>query len=364
MLAGLHRLAAAPQLRGALGRSAPPPRRSRMGRGTTSSTRPSLRALDGFTLLPARIRSSAACAPISRGSRWVPPAPGSRPSCVSGRPSAVFGLSVAIRYWQASAHSSPPPRQAAVDRRHHRLPDRVEPVEALLASREPASASARVFSARENLDLRAGDEAVLLAGDEDHRLHRRVRGRGAVERGVELVGRPRARACSPARPDVERAARPAALARGSRSAAFHGDQRSRTTAAPRPPAAQTVQQNGVLFRRFSSLQRLGDHARAGGGERVPERDRAAVDVEPLAVHLAQRPARPSLLARTPSRRTPGGSRRPARRRPRASRRGRCRQLEPGAVERHAARRRPGPAAAGRRDRRRRRRRSGGTPSGS
>ncbi len=69
----------------------------RMGTGTTSSTRPSRFALDGFTVLPARMRSSAAWTPMSAGSRWVPPAPGSRPSCTSGRPSCVFGLSVATR---------------------------------------------------------------------------------------------------------------------------------------------------------------------------------------------------------------------------------------------------------------------------
>ena len=69
----------------------------RMLGGTSSSTRPSLSALAPRSLLPVRIMSSAARAPISRGSRWEPPAPGMRPSCTSGRPSWVLGWSVATR---------------------------------------------------------------------------------------------------------------------------------------------------------------------------------------------------------------------------------------------------------------------------
>ncbi len=82
---------------------------SRMGLGTTSSTRPSRRALDGRTDLPVRMRSSASAIPISRGSRCVPPAPGMSPSCTSGCPSCVFRSSLATRYVHASATSRPPP---------------------------------------------------------------------------------------------------------------------------------------------------------------------------------------------------------------------------------------------------------------
>ena len=45
--------------------------------------------------------------PTRRGRRWVPPAPGMRPSLISGRPSRVPGA--AMRKWQASVISSPPP---------------------------------------------------------------------------------------------------------------------------------------------------------------------------------------------------------------------------------------------------------------
>jgi len=85
---------------------------SRIGLGTTSSTRPSRRAFDARTDLPVRIKSSASAMPISRGSRCVPPAPGMSPSCTSGCPSCVLRSSVAMRYVQARATSRPPPSAA------------------------------------------------------------------------------------------------------------------------------------------------------------------------------------------------------------------------------------------------------------
>ena len=45
----------------------------------------------------AVMTKSLACAPMSLGSRCVPPAPGNSPSCTSGRPRDVLGLSVARR---------------------------------------------------------------------------------------------------------------------------------------------------------------------------------------------------------------------------------------------------------------------------
>ncbi len=53
---------------------------------------------------------SAGAAPIRRGSRCVPPAPGSSPSFTSGKPSRAAGA--AMRAWQPSASSSPPPSAA------------------------------------------------------------------------------------------------------------------------------------------------------------------------------------------------------------------------------------------------------------
>ena len=47
--------------------------------------------LPGPTGEPLVTMSSALAAPTMRGSRWVPPAPGSRPSLTSGRPSFAEG---------------------------------------------------------------------------------------------------------------------------------------------------------------------------------------------------------------------------------------------------------------------------------
>ena len=46
---------------------------------------------------PVSTSSIARCLPSTRARRCVPPPPGMRPSCVSGRPTCVFGLSVAMR---------------------------------------------------------------------------------------------------------------------------------------------------------------------------------------------------------------------------------------------------------------------------
>ncbi len=54
---------------------------------------------------------SASCRPSIRTVRVTPPAPGSRPSVTSGTPIS-YDPSAAIRWWQASAISSPPPSAA------------------------------------------------------------------------------------------------------------------------------------------------------------------------------------------------------------------------------------------------------------
>ena len=79
---------------------------------TSSSTRPICSAFFARMFLPVRIMSSAAASPTRRGRRCVPPAPGMSPSCTSGSASTVFGLSVAMRYANAIADSSPPPTHA------------------------------------------------------------------------------------------------------------------------------------------------------------------------------------------------------------------------------------------------------------
>ena len=75
----------------------------------SSVSRPMPCALAGAMSLPSAQICSACCMPTSRGSRTVPPPPGSRPSFTSGWPSLSLGLSMAMRAWQASASSSPPP---------------------------------------------------------------------------------------------------------------------------------------------------------------------------------------------------------------------------------------------------------------
>ena len=57
---------------------------------------------------PVKISSLALPRPTSRGSRWVPPAPGMMASRVSVSP--MVAVSAAIRISQASASSVPPPR--------------------------------------------------------------------------------------------------------------------------------------------------------------------------------------------------------------------------------------------------------------
>ncbi|BAK12063.1 hypothetical protein PAJ_1983 [Pantoea ananatis AJ13355] len=83
-----------------------------MACGTASSTMPSFFACLARRFLPVRISGKAFCTPIKRGRRCVPPDPGSSPNCTSGRPIRVLSSSEQMRALQASASSSPPPRQA------------------------------------------------------------------------------------------------------------------------------------------------------------------------------------------------------------------------------------------------------------
>ena len=65
--------------------------------GTHSSAMPSRFARFASIVLPVSSRSSAAGAPVSRGSRLMPPQPGTMPSITSGRPSRVAGSSTTTR---------------------------------------------------------------------------------------------------------------------------------------------------------------------------------------------------------------------------------------------------------------------------
>ena len=71
---------------------------------------PAASASGGVRVRPVSIRSSAFWRPMRRGSRCVPPVPGSSPRVTSGRPMR-YEPSAAIRKSQQSAISRPPPRQ-------------------------------------------------------------------------------------------------------------------------------------------------------------------------------------------------------------------------------------------------------------
>src|SRR5919198_377676 len=112
----------------------------------------------------------------------------------------------------------------------------------------------------EEVDLRAGDEVVLLAGDQHQRLHL-VRPLRAIEEVLELLRRFR-------REGVDRVAGCIEGEDGDVAVEFVAEEsvgpiellcrgghhaRSRTTAAPRPPAAQTVHITVFFPLRLSSL---------------------------------------------------------------------------------------------------------------
>ena len=65
--------------------------------GTDASTSPVFFARRASTERPVIIMSSAACGPISFGSRSTPPQPGRMPSITSGSAKRVPGSSTAIR---------------------------------------------------------------------------------------------------------------------------------------------------------------------------------------------------------------------------------------------------------------------------
>ena len=60
---------------------------------------------------PVSMSGMAESAPACRIERAVPLKPGNIPSFTSGKPMRVASSRVAMRQWQASASSRPPPRQ-------------------------------------------------------------------------------------------------------------------------------------------------------------------------------------------------------------------------------------------------------------
>ena len=78
---------------------------SKSSGATTSSTNPAFSACSAVALLPSINQGMAAMMPSMRGSRCVPPPPGSRPTCTSGRPTATPVALDITRWWQPR-HSS------------------------------------------------------------------------------------------------------------------------------------------------------------------------------------------------------------------------------------------------------------------
>ena len=79
--------------------------------GASSSTSPMPRAAEARIIEPVSISGMAESVPAWRIERAVPLKPGKMPSRTSGKPSLVESSRVAMRQWQASASSSPPPKQ-------------------------------------------------------------------------------------------------------------------------------------------------------------------------------------------------------------------------------------------------------------
>ncbi len=126
-----------------------------------------LRRAQPLPLSSSLVRASAM--PSSRTVRVTPPPPGSRPRVTSGRPNSAFGRSSAIRWWQASAISSPPPSAVPFSSRHHRTGVGLQPAQLGL---EPLGGGEElrrglVGDRAEQPQVAAGEEGVLGRG-EDH----------------------------------------------------------------------------------------------------------------------------------------------------------------------------------------------------
>ena len=82
---------------------------SATGSSATASTKPTAKARCALTFSAATNICKAIPLPTSRGNRCVPPHPVINPRAAPRCPNTAFGA--AIRRWQASAKSSPPPMQ-------------------------------------------------------------------------------------------------------------------------------------------------------------------------------------------------------------------------------------------------------------
>src|SRR5262249_51081567 len=113
--------------------------------GATGSTRPIRSASAAPTKRPVNTMSLARAGPMSRGSRWVPPAPGMMPSRISGWPS--WAPSPATRKSAHSASSRPPPSAYPVTAATTGLPILATAVNVACSRRLSAATWAQLASA-------------------------------------------------------------------------------------------------------------------------------------------------------------------------------------------------------------------------
>ena len=131
----------------------------------TASTSPSDFAFRASMVLPVSISGIACIGLTSCVKRAVPPRPGCRPSITSGKPNRAS--SIAIRIWQASATSSPPPRQKPWITATLGTRRAFEPVDHRMRAADLGLDRARIGRAAKRIDVGAGNEAGLLGGTDD-----------------------------------------------------------------------------------------------------------------------------------------------------------------------------------------------------
>ena len=147
----------------------------------TASTSPSDFALCARRWSCRSASSVIACIGLTRCvKRTVPPRPGCRPSITSGKPNRAS--SIAIRIWQASATSRPPPRQKPWITATVGNAQRLHPIDHRMRAADLGFDGVGVRDAAEFVDVGAGDEAGGLGGTNDE-----ARGPCAFELGQHPV---------------------------------------------------------------------------------------------------------------------------------------------------------------------------------
>ena len=186
--------------------------------------------------------SLARAGPTSRGSRWVPPAPGMTPSRISGWPS--LALSRADPEVGAQRQLAAAAERVAGDRRDHRLRDPGDRGERRLQRARPVD-HVGVGHGRHLLDVGAGGEHLLPAvehhGGDVVRAAHLGRGRAQLLLDLHVQGVHR----RPVQPD-------------------RGRRRPRPRAARTQPLSSRERDRSSVARSLPDMERLGAHADATG----------------------------------------------------------------------------------------------------